>query len=298
MSLEAIIQKYEEILSEYYKESQIIIDRYIKEKRRPYTKLLKGIYEFYIFCSYLLDEKIIKPSAENDIILGLYSKSCLSLYGIYSCLKDGLASEAASLLRNLFETYLNVKLILEFDSDYRIRLFNDFKYVQRYLSIKQNQDLLSKGLITEERFEKTYPKQLIDETYNKYDEIKDNYHPKIPYSWAWAIFKDKINGKNPSVRTIAIHLGEEFDYVKLYSTMSIPVHSSPLIENIIGDGKVKTLAPLFNEHIVGLSFLSLDIVGKVISELLNKYSDTQTTEEINTYMNVYFVSLYENWKNI
>lgn len=298
MNFEEVIQKYEDKVSKYHTESQILFQEYIKEKRKPYNKLLKGVYDFYIFCSYLLDEKIIQPNSENNTIFGLYSKSCLSLYGIYSCLSEGLSSEAAALLRNQFETYLNIKLILESDIDYRIRLFNDFKYVQRYLSIKQNQNLLSKGLIKEERFNKTYPKQLVDETQKKYDEIKHNYHPKIPYSWAWAIFKDKINGRNPSIRTIAIHLGEEFDYVKLYSTMSISVHSSPLIENLIGEGEVFTLAPLFNEHIVGLSFLSLDISGKVISELLNKYADIQTSEEISTYMNAYFLSLNENWKNI
>lgn len=297
MSIRNILERYDNNLEKYYKETIPILDQYVENSRQPYNKLLKGIFDFYVFSSYLLDNDVIFKNVTSDTIKGLYVKGSLNLFSIYSCLFNGLASEAATLIRSLFETLLTLKLLLITNTEERIKLYDNFKIVQRMNSINSNKKLLELGIIDINRFQKTYPNELVEETNNKYENIKKDYHPRLPYHWAWKIFKDTLSNRNPSIFYIAKHLGFHFDYVKIYSTMSISVHSSPLLENIIGDGKTQTLAPVFSKHIERLSFLSLDYMGKIILEILSKYSDESTHYEIDNYIHAYFVGLLESWEN-
>ena len=298
MDIEQLLENYDQNLSLYYNKVDPILNSYLINGRKRYEKLLKGLYDFYIFMSYQLDEQIIPNDDTIDTVRGLYAKSALTLYAIYTCLYNGLSSEASSLLRCLFEIYLNIKLILIKDSDTRIRLFYNYKYIQQWLSIQKNKELLKEGLIDETRFKEVYPDDLIKITEDKFQKIKEDYHPKHPYHWEWKIFKNDLNNRNPNISYIAKHLGHKVDYVKIYSTLSISVHSSPLIENIISEGKTKTLSPLFNEHIVHTAFISLDYSGKIVTELINKYCSSELCEEINTYINAYFVGLSEIYNNV
>ena len=210
-------------------------------------------------------------------------------YGIVTNLRQGLSSEAIILLRTLFENLLTIELLLQKDSSERLKLYSDYKYVERWNNLQANKKLLAKGLIAEERLQKTLDEKYIKEVETKYNEVKENYHPKIPYHWAWKVFKDKLKNRNPSIYFISKELGYETDYVKLYSTFSIAAHGSPLIENLVTESKSNTitLSPIFTKQIVGLGCLALDKISKIVILIAHKYIKPDIFREINIYTENY-----------
>jgi hypothetical protein len=284
MSVYEMLDQYDEKLKNYSDECVPIYKNSLNKGRQPYELILKGLFDFYVFCSYLLDENIIPKDDESSTITKLFIKGSLNLHGIYTCLNSGLNSEAPTLVRSLLENYLTLKLLLEKDTDERIKLYENFKYVQQWGSIKKNLDLLEAGIITLPQFQATNPKHRIDRLEKKFDKIKSDYHPKRPYHWAWKIFKENHKTPNPSLRQIAYHLNEQFDYEKTYAVLSISVHSSPLIENMIKNGKSFTLVPSFSTRTINLTLLSIDYMGKIILEIVRKYSDENTISDMENYI--------------
>lgn len=289
MKIKDILEKYDSELQKYANDTLPLFHQYMESGSLPYNKFLDKLFQFYLFCSYLVDLKYFPEDNENEPIRILYSKACKTYYGIVTNLRQGLSSEAIILLRTLFENLLTVELLLQKDSGERLKLYSNYKHVERWNSLQANKKLLAKGVITEDRLHKTFDENRIKVVETKYNEVKENYHPKAPYHWAWKVFKDKLKNRNPSIYFISKELGYEIDYVKLYSTFSISAHGSPLIENLVTDSKSNTitLSPIFTKQIVGIGCLALDKISKIVIMIAQKYLKPDIFREINIYTEKY-----------
>lgn len=286
MDFEQIMEKYSKEMAEYTEEMEPAFKAYVEEKRKIHSNIVDRLIAFYMFASYLIDEGILKENKENKPIMFLYLRSSLSLLGIHSCLKNGLVTEGAILLRSIFEIYVNLKLILEEDTESRLKLYSEYRHIDKWLMLENKREQLQDDLINQERFNMAYTieeAELIDANYQS---IKVNYHPKIPHHWAWKIFKSGNNNRNPSIKSICDYLGIKKEYNDVYPTMSIVVHSSPLVDNLMKLNKRKTLAPIFNESIKSIGVYGLDIAGRILSEVVD-YLKIVEGEDLKTFTNNY-----------
>ena len=286
MNIQKIIEYYNEALSRYINEVNPQFQKYLDDSGARYMSTLNRLYEFYVFTSYLVEEDIILPDNKDNPIMVLYSKAALSLFGIYNCLKNGLATESATLLRSLFETLINVELLLQKDTEERLKLYTNFKYITQWNQLQENKDLLNEGLIDEARFRAKTASANIPEVEKKYLELKDDYHPTKPYHWAWLLFRKKKKDRNPSLRMICKELGYFNEYIGIYGPMSISVHSNPLIEHLVTNENSITMAPIFSNHIVSIGCMSLDYCAKVVISIL-QFFDIEKIKDIKIFIDAF-----------
>lgn len=286
MEFEQLMEKYSKEMVEYTEEMEPAFKAYVKEKRKIHSNIVERLIAFYMFASYLIDEGILKENKENEPIMFLYLRSSLSLLGIHSCLKNGLVTEGAILLRSIFELYVNLKLILEKDTESRIMLYSEYRHIESWLKLKSKRKLLQEDLISQERFDMTFTVEETEMIDAKYESIKVNYHPKIPYHWAWKIFKSGKKNINPSIKSICVHFGMKKEYDDVYSTMSIVVHSSTLVDNFMKLNGRKTLVPTFNENIKSIGVNGLDLAGRILSEVVD-YFNIDEGEDLKKFTNAY-----------
>lgn len=286
--MEEILEKYDKEIANYASETLPGYNNYLKIKSQPYKKFYDQLLQFYLFSSYLVDSKMFPDDNETESLRVLYARAAVTFNGIIICLSNGLLAESSVLLRSLFENKITVELILQKDSLNRIKLFNDFRYVERYNNLKLNRELLARGVIDEDTLYKTHDKDRIKYIEQKYNDVKNNYHPKIPYQWAWKLFQFK-NKRNPSMKDICKELGYEFDYVKIYSPLSISVHSSPLGEYSVTDPEKNaiTLVPLFTDLIFIDGCLAIDYFSTVVLKILEFYLDKSKFNELKYYIDTY-----------
>lgn len=269
----------------------------LDKERGKYNYALELLYKFYLINNYLFDNIFEPIEGDNDLLLSLCSKSSLNIFGIYNCLNNGLFIESTILIRSLFETYVNVELISREDSYNRLKLFSNFHYIEVYNHLKENERLLEKGIINKLPVNKDFRKKIIE----KFNQVKNDYNPSRPYHWAWKIFKDDLkNNQNPSLKFICSKLGSdfEFDYLKLYSTFSKPVHSSPTIQNVIKKGDVISNAPQFNDLLFGDVYITIDYNIKIIKRTLEYYKPKDYNDFI-IYLENYdskILTLLESYK--
>lgn len=264
-----IINKYDLLLENFISSLKQSPENLIARRRAEYEDLLKKLWRFYLFSNYISSDVLKPVQTQRESILILYTKASLNFLGIYSCLSNGLELDATTLLRSLFETYINVELIMERDTDHRLTLYREFIHVERYNNLKSNEELLQKGIIEKLPVDNTL-KMKIE---NDYMNVKNNYHPKFPHSWYWNIFSTNNKSKNPSLKAICEHLGTEFelDYLKCYNPYSISAHSSASIMNLLKTGNRVINAPSFSESIKNIAFISLDFLSKVMKKTLTFY---------------------------
>jgi hypothetical protein len=289
LSDDEIFQKYNNAMSEYASKVFPAFPRYLDSQRQPYLLFLKMVHDFYLFCSYLVEHDLIPENKACVPLRTLFAKASLALYGIYLTLNNGLDTEASVLLRSLFESYLNMKLILSSDIDERMKLYDDFRFVERWNNLQANRNLLATGKLSQKDFESTYSVERIDEVERDYNIVKINYHPKQPYHWAWKIFRHEIK-RNPSIKFISGKLGLSFDYVKLYSTLSISVHASPCLINDVGVGSSISLAPNFTNSIYNSGVLAVDYMASIIEELATYFKYAEP-DEISKYVSAYSLAV-------
>jgi hypothetical protein len=244
--------------------------RFLENERSIYNQSLDLLLHFYFFNSYLADEVFKSVKSNEDVLLTLLSKTSLNVFGIYNCLRNGLIIESSMILRSIFETCVNIELIVRGNQEERIKLFSDFHFIEVYNHIKQNEKLLQNGIIKKLPVNNEF-KLKIEE---KYNQVKINYNLKRPYHWAWKIFKDEIGeNNNPSLRLICKKLGKdyEYDYVKLYSTVSKSVHTSPTTQNILKSKNIVSNAPNFSKLINGDVYLTIEYASKIVKNVLEYY---------------------------
>ncbi|MBI2486420.1 MAG: hypothetical protein HYW01_05595 [Deltaproteobacteria bacterium] len=294
MNDKGVVEKYDRALREYANEVLPGFWNELKNQRRPFQPFLDKLFGFYLYCLYLTDSNLFHNDEKYPSLNIRYVKACLALFGIHNCLQYGLVTESAVLLRSLFESYLfesylNVKLILQKDTEERIGLFHDFRYVERWNSLQANKNLLEEGKISKEIFDRTFTSDLIKKIEDNYLSVKSNYHPKHPYHWAWKIFRNETkNQRNPSIHFIADKLGLSADCIKVYGPLSVSVHNSPSLLNLVLTGNAITLAPNFSRSIYNIGCLSLGYLSDLIEDLVN-YLEFGEPGEISTYLSIFWI---------
>ena len=78
---------------------------FMDKQRQPFSCFFKKLFDFYLLTSFFVDSKLF-PDDEKIIGLRiLYAKASLAIFGILSCLQNGLSTEGAILLRSLFRDF-------------------------------------------------------------------------------------------------------------------------------------------------------------------------------------------------
>jgi hypothetical protein len=256
-----IMDKYDKILSMVEDEIKNKFENRIKKRTESIQKPLSILLKLHTFTQYLF--KKIYPIENHElrfILLEFAMKSSETVYSIYLTLNNFLTRDASTLLRTLIELYFNLALILEKDTDERLKLYFDYRIVFGYRnSIEKNRKVKD---VSNERI------------IEMYESVKTNFKPKKPNSWCWKIFQDKIkNGNDPTLYDIAKHLGEYHLhlYNSVYFALSVTVHSST-------PGHT-------NYYKIGYSIISITIdIYEHIYKLLVSYYKIDDYEEITLYL--------------
>ena len=136
-NIKKILKKIETPVQEYCNTIFPEYWNYIEKEKKKYNKFLNRLFDFYLFSSYLVDSGLFKDRPDYDYPLTvIYSNAAINYFGSYKCLESGCISESAILSRSLFETTVNLKLILEKDTEMRLQLYQDYKYVSKWLNLK------------------------------------------------------------------------------------------------------------------------------------------------------------------
>lgn len=285
---EELMRGIDESLDNYIKEVSPNFKSTIEDIRKNNERVLSQLLKTYYLSSKLVDEFEFPSDEVYQGIKVLFSKAGLSTLGIYSCLNNGVITEASSLLRTLFETNVNIQLLLQDDTDNRLNLYNNFKTITQYNHLQSYEKKLADGEISADTFEASFHDIDIQSLKDSYENIKDNYHPKYPANhWAWKIYKDERN-QPPNIRFICNKLGLNDDYQKIFGLHSFTVHSNPIIENMMTiDGNL-SIVPFNSENILRLACISLDISWKSIVSVIS-YFNKDYGEGLSRYSDYVFI---------
>jgi len=257
-----IIQDYTDKLNEYKFIVTPILKRFMEDEREPYIGGLNVLYDIYMFQNYLVDNiKEFFNNPVNKTLTLFFIKVSGDLFALRQCLMVGQLISASSISRNIFETYIDTRLILDKDSEERSTLYENHQYVliwlrmQTYKKYIEELELNANLPIEIKKAEIDYYGDLYKEVDEKtikenYEKVKEDYHPKYPYHWAWKIFKDETKKqKNPSREFICKKLGIYNDYLHVYSTSSLAVHNQPFMANFIIKKEQQgiTSTPIFSD---------------------------------------------------
>ncbi len=287
-----------------YKSIAIPTIQNLLEGRAPHVKQLNALDEIYIIQNYILDNQqsiFVKPL--NYSITLFFSKVAGNLTAIRQCLFIGQLNAASSLNRDIFETYVDMKLILEKDTQERTKLYEEYQHAalwnsinshRKYLEeLKTLQNIPAEKIKSDIEYLEKFIKGIDEkEIRDNYEKVKHNYHSKYPYHWAWKIFKDEIKDhKNPSLDFICKRLGIYDDYLQVYSTASLSVHNHPLMANVMMMEGIITPVPIFSEMTNSIAGISANYVIKIILMTL-RYGESQKLEEIELFLNHLFKTAF------
>ncbi|AFH60576.1 DUF5677 domain-containing protein [Paenibacillus caseinilyticus] len=285
------IRKYNEAMQKYSNEVVPHFDNLLFEESKPFHDLYKRIFDLYLISSYLVDIKLFPNTIpEVDSIKILYSKASLSLLALHQCLSTGLIEDASVILRSLLETRVTLKTLLAENTLERLKLYREFSHVVRWQKLTKDRQDLSNGVISMEEFSKTYEGIDIADIEATYKLVKDNYHPKRPYHWAWKIFKDETQGQNPSFGLLCSKLGFDDEYSRMYSSLSLLAHSVSISEITLARDNLITVAPRFSGPIKPFVYFSASYMVDVINSTLD-YFKPDDYEGIKTYTTAYLDDL-------
>ncbi len=299
-----LIQFYNDELNIYKSIAIPGIQKLLEKERTPYLKQLNALNDIYIFQNYLLDSQqsvFTKPS--NHTISLYFSKVAGNLFSILQCLYFGQLISASSIERDIFETYVDTKLMLQKDTEERSMLYEEYQHAalwnrmnayKKYIKALEISNDLSedKKKSAIEYYEKLYKEINEKEICNNYERIKQNYHPRYPYHWAWKIFKNETkNHNNPTLDFICKKLGLYEDYLQVYSTASLAVHNQPLMANFMTREGAVTSVPIFSEIINSIASISASFVIEIILMALEN-GESDKVEEIKLFLNYIFKSAF------
>ncbi len=282
------------------------IRQLIDEEREPYKKQLDFLYDAYMFQNYLLDHQddLLRKYVNNTIML-FFIRAASDLFALRQCLMVGQLVAAATIERNIFQTYVDMRLVLDNDTEERSKLYEEYQYVLLWNRIKTHEKYLAElesdlKVPAEKRnsekeyfnhFYKDFDINNIEETYEK---VKHNYHPKYPYRWARKIFKNELRDKKKlTLELICRKLGIYDDYIHVYATSSLAVHNQPFVANFMIRKNGITSAPVFNDLLNTIAGVSASFVIEIFIMVL-KYSNSEKLEEIEFYLNHIFKQAFIN----
>jgi hypothetical protein len=211
----------------------------------------------------------------------------------------GQLISASSIGRNVFETYVDTRVVLENDTEERSKLYENYQYIQLWLRIvaykKYLHELEIDTNISEEKKidEINYYKSLYkdvgeEEIKNNFEKVKKDYHPKYPFHWAWKIYREETKDKqNPKLDFICKRLGIYNDYLHVYSTNSLAVHNQPFMANFMTREGSITSVPIFSEITNSIAGISASLVIKIIMLVL-EYTKSVKAEDVRLFLNNLF----------
>ena len=276
----------------------------IDEERAPYKKQLDFLYEAYMFQNYLLDHQddLLGKSVNKTVSL-FFIRAASDLFALRQCLMVGQLVTAATIERNIFQTYVDMRLVLNDEIEERSKLYEEYQYVLLWNRIKTHKKYLAelesdpnvsdeKRNSEKEYFDNLYKDFGIKQIEENYEKVKVNYHPKYPYNWAWKIFKDELKDKKKlTLEFICRKLGIYDDYLHVYATSSLAVHNQPFVANFMTRKDGITSVPIFNDTINSIAGISASFVIDIFILLL-KYSNSEKFEEIEFYLNHIYKKTY------
>lgn len=231
-----------------------------------FKDIFKRLTILYLFYRYLAERGIANQAPRGVRIL--YAKMADSLIGILRLLQDGHPGPAAIVLRSLFETSINLEVILRGDVQERSKLFEDYLHIERI----RNMDKFS---ITEEQK---------NEFKRRFEEVKNNYHPKRPISWCWKIFSSQKGSKhnNPTVKELCAYIGHPERYEDIYGSLSAAIHPVPSYEGWIrrADGHME-LGSQFGHQIEMVAKLSMAYAAESLIHVIQFLKPEDESDLIN-----------------
>jgi len=276
----------------------------IDEERAPYKKQLDFLYDAYMFQNYLLDHQDdLLGKYVNKTVSLFFIRAASDLFALRQCLMVGQLVTAATIERNIFQTYVDNKLVLDDDTEERSKLYEEYQYVLLWNRIKMHKKYLAElesdpNVLVEKRnsersyFNNLYKNFEIEQIEDNYEKVKHNYHPKYPYNWAWKIFKDELKDKKKlTLEFICRKLGIYDDYLHVYATSSLAVHNQPFVANFMTRKDGITSVPIFNNTVSSITGISVSFVIEIFILLL-KYSKSEKFEEIEFYLNHIYKKTY------
>jgi len=275
------------------------LKRLLDEERTPYLISLNSLYDIYMFQNYLLDyqaEYFNKPG--NQTLNLFFSKVAGDIFALRQCLMVGQLVSASSIERNIFETYVNTRLVLEKDSEARFQLYEEYQHAllwdrvrtyKNYLQDLENDDTIPDEKLNSEKeyFQNLFKEINLEAIESNYQKVKENYHPRYPYHWAWKIYKDENKGNNPTLSFICKKLGIYNDYLHVYATSSLAVHNQPLLANMMTRKGGITSVPIFTDTTNSIAGISASLVTEIIMMIL-EYAGSNKLDEIGLFLNNLF----------
>ena len=284
-------------LHEYIKKVEKGFASGLAKKRAKYQEFLNCILAFYFFTSFVTEKKIVSIEERLKPLMLLYSKSSMSLLGIYSCLMNGLAPEAAIILRSLFENLVTIEIITNEDVVDRLKLYSDYLYVTQWRHLEAKRKLAKEGKGTQEKFDSKF-KKLNETTEGNFNRVRANYTDgkgKLK-NWNWKIFKSELGNRDPSIKFICSKLGRSEDYVSLYSSISELTHSSPLIAHVVTEGNVIFLTPKFSNLVINIGMQGLGYSSDIV-KLVANFLDLPSKKAINNHVDSFIDKALDRFRS-
>lgn len=289
-----IISHYENELNDYKNHILPQLNESIISERIPYILPINGLLNFYMLALYLLDNSKTFFTEPAKFPLNLiFTKTATDLVSLHQCLSIGQRVSSSYIIRSIFETYIDLKLIADSDTEFRMKLYEDFmivskwnhynnykKYIVRLESERKTVELKE----AEQNFNTLLKNEDFEAVERKYKNISANYHPKRPYHWAWFIFKDKLKGENPKKNFICEQLGLYSDYLQVYTSTSLAIHNDPLAINLLIKKGYPTPSPNFSKNITEFSGLALSYTVEIFL-IIFQLIQSPKYEEIELYLN-------------
>ncbi|MBN1626574.1 MAG: hypothetical protein JW944_08610 [Deltaproteobacteria bacterium] len=250
----------------------------LEKAREPYDVFFEDLLTYYLFASMLADKKILDDRPEYEWpLITLYAKATSDLLGILLSFRGGCLVGGTAICRTLFEVFVRVKFILQEDAKERLRLHANYHHVTRWLRLKYNPAAKKDNKVKAE-------------IETAYDKVKGDYHPKKPYSWAYALFPERIKeNRNPTLRDIAGRVGLLDEYDNMYGLLSIPVHANPLVGNqLVISEDVIGVAPRYSPSMYSIGLLGVFYLKEIIDTVV-EYIKCQDWEGIQAF-NLYYLA--------
>ena len=244
---------------------------HLEMEQEQYATCTEGLFEFYMLMSFLPDRGHLHLKEEG--LQTLFAKTSQDLYGVFLCLRGGSLTLAATGLRAVFETLLNVRVITETDVAQRLALFVNYRVAMEWRHLDGWMKLLAKGATTQQEFDARYSKKDIHRIQSQYAAVRNDYGKKRPIHWAW-----KIYGRKPSVWLLCERFGLEQEYF-LYSALSTVVHSGATSQHFVDDGQAIHTAPVLTPQTCKIAWMCAHFAAEICKALV-EYSEHSQQAEI------------------
>jgi hypothetical protein len=288
------LQDIEEVGAEfttYLQKIQPGIQHFVSQARLSIVHVTSILETYFLFLSFIADSKVLDGC--HPSVLGIAAKTGTDVGAILRCLEGGFPFQARTILRSLFEGAITTKFIFD-DFEKRIEWFHDYKDYVQFLMINKKPH----AILESERHYLAH----------RFEEIKDRYVPFADWYYKLLIElrrNDPKIPKKPSIKGLAIAAGMETDYEQMYDTLSLAIHSSPVVHHLFQNetGKyalelkfhralAKTVIPLTVHYAHQIFELILSRVDKPLARKLILYSRwldviaTKTCHELGLLVNV------------